>query len=203
MLVAVVLAIALQLGLSNRLSLQPRWLLPSLEAVLLVGLTIANPVRQNRESTLIRMGSLALVAAMSLANSDSAIRLIHQLLVGTAGDKAGPLLAGGAEIYLTNIIAFGLWYWEFDRGGPAARTAARRPFPDFLFPQMANPDLAAPDWTPTIVDYLYISFTNATAFSPTDTMPLSRWSKVAMLAQSAVALATSALVIARVVNIFH
>ena len=97
---------------------------------------------------------------------------------------------------------FSLWYWEWDRGGPVARSSAPRPYPDFWFPQMSQPNLVSPDWEPTYVDYLYLSFTNATAFSPTDVMPFSRWAKMLMLVQAAVALLTVALVIARAVNIF-
>jgi hypothetical protein len=100
-------------------------------------------------------------------------------------------------------VAFALWYWEFDRGGPFARAAGERPHPDFLFPQMATPEVTHPDWEPYFVDYLYVSFTNATAFSPTDTMPMSRWAKGLMAVQSAVALSTVALVVARAVNILH
>jgi uncharacterized membrane protein len=101
------------------------------------------------------------------------------------------------------VLLFGLWYWELDRGGPGARARGERDFPDFLFPQMTADDMAPPDWEPTFVDYLYLSYTNATAFSPTDTLPLSRWAKLLMLVQSGVALATVALVIARAVNILQ
>jgi hypothetical protein len=117
----------------------------------------------------------------------------------TEGNDAGALLSTGAAIWLTNIIAFAVWYWQFDRGGPAAH--ARRALPDFQSVQMQNPDLAHPEWEPQFVDYLYLSFTNATAFSPTDVMPLSRWAKLTMLGQSLVSLVTLALVIARAVNI--
>jgi uncharacterized membrane protein len=127
--------------------------------------------------------------------------LIKGLINGTAGDNASLLLSRGASIYLTNILVFALWYWESDRGGPVARAHGLHPYPDFLFPQMAQSDLAPPDWTPTFLDYLYVSFTNAAAFSPTDTMPLSRWAKMLMLLQSAMALLTVAFVIARAVNI--
>ena len=104
-------------------------------------------------------------------------------------------------IWFTNVIAFALWYWQFDRGGPAARAHARRTLPDFLFVQMQTPDFAPPDWEPGFVDYLYLSFTNATAFSPTDTMPLSRWAKRPCSSSQLVSLVTVALVIARAVNI--
>ena len=198
---AIVVAIGLQLALPDRLALQSRWLLPGLELAMLIGLIIASPVRFNRESTALRIASLTLTGLLSLANAWSATLLIQGLLRGTEGQDAGALLSTGAAIWLTNIIAFAVWYWQFDRGGPAARAHARRTLPDFQFVQMQNPDLTHPDWEPQFVDYLYLSFTNATAFSPTDVMPLSRWAKLTMLGQSLISLATLALVIARAVNI--
>ena len=100
------------------------------------------------------------------------------------------------------MIAFGLWYWGFDRGGPVRRLQSDPPPPDFQFPQMENPQLAAPGWHPRLVDYVYVSFTNSIAFSPTDAMPLSRWAKVLMLFESSVSALTVLLVAARAVNIF-
>jgi uncharacterized membrane protein len=169
--------------------------------VLLVALVIANPHRVNRESRLLRMLSLTVAALLSLANAWSVARLVIGLVNGTEGSSAGPLLGSGAVIWLTNVIVFGLWYWEFDRGGPAARANADRPYPDFLFVQMTSPQLAPPDWEPGFGDYLYLSFTNATAFSPTDVMPMSRWAKMGMTLQSGVSIMTVALVVARAVNI--
>jgi hypothetical protein len=198
---AIVVAIGLQVALPDRLALQSRWLLPGLELAMLIGLIIASPVRFNRESTALRVASLTLTGLLSLANAWSATLLILGLVRGTEGEDAGALLSTGVAIWLTNIIAFAVWYWQFDRGGPAARAHARRDLPDFQFVQMQNPDLAHPDWEPQFVDYLYLSFTNATAFSPTDVMPLSRWAKLTMLGQSLVSLVTLALVIARAVNI--
>jgi uncharacterized membrane protein len=197
----IVVAIALQVALPDQLVLQSRWLLPSLELVLLVALILANPYRLNRESTMLRAGSLALTGLISLANAWSASLLVLGLVHGRGSDDAGGLLATGAAIWLTNIIAFALWYWQFDRGGPAKRANARQPLPDFQFVQMQSPELAHPEWEPEFVDYLYLSFTNATAFSPTDVMPLSRWAKLTMLIQSVVSLVTLVLVIARAVNI--
>jgi uncharacterized membrane protein len=199
--VAMLVAIGLQLALPDRLALQSRWLLPGLEFALLIGLIVANPVRFNRESTALRIASLVLAGLLSLANAWSATLLITGLVRGTEGNDAAGLLSTGAAIWLTNIIAFAVWYWQFDRGGPAARAHARRRLPDFQFVQMQNPELAHADWEPEFVDYLYLSFTNATAFSPTDVMPLSRWAKLTMLMQSLVSLVTVALVIARAVNI--
>jgi hypothetical protein len=199
---AVLIAIGVQLLLPERLSLGPGWLLPAIEGAVALALLIAKPFRIPRESALVRQGSLLLVAVMSLANGFSAALLIRGLLGGRLTGGAGELLANGMGVYVTNIIAFALWYWELDRGGPIARAAGKRVHPDFLFPQMATPHLAEARWEPGFLDYLYVSFTNATAFSPTDTMPLSRWAKMLMLVQSGIALLTIALVIARAVNIF-
>jgi uncharacterized membrane protein len=199
----VVVAIVLQVLLPERLALHPSWILPGLEAALVVGLTAANPRRIDRSSRALRSTSVLLIASISFANAWSAVQLIRGLVDGTSGSNAAAILGSGAAIYLTNIIVFGLWYWELDRGGPVARAEARRPYPDFMFPQMANPDLAPLNWTARFFDYLWLSYTNATAFSPTDVMPLSRWAKQLMLVQSAVSLSTVALVVARAVNILR
>jgi uncharacterized membrane protein len=199
--IAVLGLIVLQLLVPKHLAFAPRYLLPSLEALLLIVLTIANPQRINKENTWLRTGGLLLVAAASLATAWSAGRLVYQLATGHGGE-AVPLLLNGGAIWLTNVIVFALWYWEFDRGGPAARAAARKPHPDFLFAQMTTPELVQHDWEPRFVDYLYLSFTNATAFSPTDTLPLTGWAKLTMMSQSLISLVTVALVVARAVNIF-
>lgn len=198
---AVLVAVVLQWVLPARFTLDPRWLLPGLEIGLLVALTLVNPVRLTREHSAGRVASRLLVVSITGANAVSAGLLAYRLVSGRAGEDAVVLLASGAAIYLTNVIAFALWYWELDRGGPFARAAGRRAHPDFLFPQMSDPGVADPDWEPLFLDYLYVSFTNATAFSPTDTMPLSRWAKMLMAVQAAVALITVALVVARAVNI--
>ncbi len=199
--IAVLGLIVLQLLVPKHLAFAPRYLLPSLEALLLIVLTIANPQRINKENAWLRTGGLLLVAAASLATAWSAGRLVYQLATGHGGE-AVPLLLNGGAIWLTNVIVFALWYWEFDRGGPAARAAARKPHPDFLFAQMTTPELVQHDWEPRFVDYLYLSFTNATAFSPTDTLPLTGWAKLTMMSQSLISLVTVALVVARAVNIF-
>jgi uncharacterized membrane protein len=144
---------------------------------------------------------MVLIAVLSLANAGSAVRLVVHLLRGTYGQDATSLLFTGGAIWLTNVVVFSLWYWELDRGGPGARAQAIRAHPDVLFAQMDKSELAPPDWEPNYVDYLYLSFTNGTAFSPTDVLPLSHWAKLTMLLQSVVSLTTLALVIARAVNI--
>jgi hypothetical protein len=201
--ITVIVAIVLQLRLPDQLSLRPvpSYLLPILEAALGVGLIIANPVRFERQSVALRWASLVLILLITTANAASAVRLIQEILTRHAGSDPGPLLASGASIWITNVIAFGLWYWEFDRGGPVHRAHATIQYPDFLFPQMTVTELTPPDWEPRFIDYLYLSFTNATAFSPTDVMPMARWAKLTMAVQSAVSLGLGALVIARAVNI--
>lgn len=198
---AIVVAIGLQVALPDNLVLVSRWLLPGIELALLIALIIASPTRFDRESMLLRAGSLTLAGLLSVANAWSATLLVIGLVNGQLGQDAGPLLSTGAAIWLTNIIAFAIWYWQFDRGGPVARAHARQTVPDFQFVQMQNPEHAHPDWEPGFTDYLYLSFTNATAFSPTDTMPLTRWAKLTMLIQALVSLIIAALVIARAVNI--
>jgi hypothetical protein len=201
--VAVLVAIGLQIALPDRLDLGPSWLLPALEAALLVALTAASPGRVRHGSVALRAASVGLVALTSLANAWASIALISDIVSGSEHVKAVTLLSNGGAVYLTNIIVFALWYWEWDRGGPAARAGSTRSAPDFLFPQMTAPGHAPSAWEPTFVDYLYTSYTNATAFSPTDTMPMARWTKLLFLVQSAIALAVAALVIARAVNIFR
>jgi uncharacterized membrane protein len=198
----VIAAIVLQLLLPAHLTRPvPTYLLPALEGALLIGLSIANPVRIERRGPAVRAASIVLIFLITLANALSAVLLIRAILEKQAGSHAGPLLAAGAAVWATNVIAFALWYWEFDRGGPVRRAQGAAPHPDFMFPQMASPELAASDWEARFVDYFYLSFTNATAFSPTDVMPLARWAKLTMLVQSAVSLAVGALVIARAINI--
>jgi uncharacterized membrane protein len=199
--VAIVVAIGLQLALPDQLTLVSRWLLPGMELAVLVGIMVANPNRVDRESGVLRTASLVLTGLLTLATAWSAALLAKDLIYGRTGNDAGPLLATGAAIWLTNVIAFALWYWQFDRGGPVARAHARRRVPDLMFPQMQSPRLAPSEWEPAFVDYLYLAFTNATAFSPTDVMPLSRWVKLTMLTQALVSLVIVVLVIARAVNI--
>jgi uncharacterized membrane protein len=201
------LGIALQVFVPDKLTLvSPSWVLPCAQGALLVVLVTVNPQRIDRQSRVLRMLSLALAALLSLANGYSVARLAIDITrgSGTIGQKAGPLLITGAVIWLTNVIAFALWYWEFDRGGPVSRALnLKDQYPDFQYPQMVlPPELASPDWEPGFIDYLYLAFTNATAFSPTDVMPLSRWAKVAMTVQSIISLVTVALVVSRAVNIF-
>lgn len=198
---ALIVAAAAQAALPTDYPSVLRWGSPVLIAVLLVISLVVNPNRIDAHSTTFRALSLATLAALALVNAVTLAIMIDRL-VGGIDVAAGPLLRAGLAVWITNTIVFGLAYWEFDRGGPGRRSEGIAEYPDFSFPQMQDPDLAPKDWEPEFVDYLYVSFTNATAFSPTDTMPMTRWAKLMMLVQSVISLLTVALVIARAVNVF-
>lgn len=203
--ISVLVMIVLQLKVLDALRLRHGWILPAAEAVLLLTLLAIDPGRMNRESRVLRMLGLILVGAASVANAAAGARLVYDIVTAHADlgrmSPAELLLTGGA-VWLTNVFVFALWYWELDSGGPAARANAVHDRPDFLFPQMTTPpELAGRDWEPGFVDYLYVAFTNATAFSPTDTMPMTRWAKLAMMFQSIVSIVVVALVVARAINI--
>ena len=193
----------MQFALPNRHVLSPTFLFPTVEALLLVALLVANPSRAHRRSTVQRRFILALVIFMTLDNLAAVVEMVRGILDGSKGDTGTVLLATGGAIWLTNVIAFSLWYWLLDRGGPAARAAGETSPPAFAFGEMQNADLVAADWSPQYGDYFYLAFTNATAFSPTDTLPITRWSKMLMLAQSAISLVVAVMIIARAVNILN
>ena len=200
-LIAVLSAMALQVAIPRSYTLVPRWPLLVLEGLLLVVLLVINPLVMARRTVVGRYATWVLLAAITVDNTLSAVLLDVSILSGDVSNNAAVLLGSGAAIFVTNIIVFGIWYWELDRGGPFARHFGERPYPDFMFPQMSTPHVSKPDWRPTFVDYLYVSVTNVMAFSPTDTMPLARWAKSMMTIQAMVALSTAGLVIARAVNV--
>jgi hypothetical protein len=151
--------------------------------------------------------AVGLTGLVSFANIVSLALLVNYLLepsrqypIGTNGRT---LIMAGFVLWVTNVLLFGLWYWQIDRGGPIERRLGHLETVDFLFPQMSDPRWGARDWTPGLVDYLYVSLTNATAFSPTDTMPLTRAAKSLMSAQALASLVTVGLVVARAVNILN
>lgn len=193
---AIVVALVLYERLPAKLTFGPIWVAPLLVLGLLLPLLVTGPKIQ---SHIRRVASVSLIAILNFFNLVSVVLLISDLVSGAKGGHAvAPLdlLRSGALIWLTNVIVFGLWFWEIDR---------ETGFPDFLFPQAtlreANPSMVPPSWEPMFADYLYLAFTNALAFSPTDVMPLSRLSKVLMLVESLISFATVALILARSVNI--
>lgn len=185
---------------SLRISDAP-WLLVSMILVTLAALIIGDPGGIDRRSTWLRVLTDALIALITVANAASAVRLVSGIIDTTPfTNDAKTLLASGGAIWLTNVIAFGLWYWDLDRGGAAARAhGAGRP--TFIFPEMTNAQYVDARWYPKFIDYLHLSFTTATAFSPTDVSAVRPWGKLLMMAEEAVSLVVGLLVIARAVNI--
>ena len=203
--VAVLVALLAQTLLSDALVPGPRLLLPGIEALLLVGLIAADPSRLTAESRDLRIASIGLIAVVALVNGWALVSLVDRLVNGHGG-PGRDLLGAAAGVWITNVVVFGLAYWELDRGGPLGRAGARPApdLPDLWFPQDADAKAAAPPgWRPTFVDYLFVSLTAATAFSPTDTMPLTPRTKLLLGLQSVVSLLTVGLVAARAVNILR
>ena len=194
-------ALLLYVTLPHALIMGPKWLVPGVEGILLLGLVATTPRRHRNQSSRLRALIIGLVGLVSLTTFISLFLLARFLLEGSHA-RGHALVFAGAVLWLTNVLIFGIWYWELDRGGPARRLAVNdaRP-PDFLFPQMVAEPRLAPRWRPGFVDYLYTSYTNATAFSPTDTMPLTAMAKLLMAIQSLIALITILLVVARAVNV--
>ena len=198
---AVVVAVILSATLPERLTLGPVWVAPLIEGVLLVPLLLTEPHwHPDAGWPWQRIVATLLIGVLNAFNLASLVLLIDTLLHG--GKATGSnLIQEAGQIWLTNILVFALWYWQLDRGGPRARHWREAKAFDFLFPQMSSPDIAPAGWMPTFMDYLYVAFTNATAFSPTDTLPLTPGAKLLMGIQSLISLLTVALVAARAVNI--
>jgi hypothetical protein len=178
------------------------WLLPIVpEIVLLIALAWQRPRRRLEQMGQRRNVAISLLGLISLANALLLLAVIGSLVRGD--EKSGAqLLLKALTVWGTNVITYGLWFWAVDRGGPVRRVEADPPPADFQFPQSENPELAEPGWYPELFDYVYVSFTNSIAFSPTDAMPLTRRAKLLMLSESAVSSLTVLLVAARAVNIF-
>lgn len=195
----------MQFALPDAFTLGPTLLMPLLLSAILLPLTLVSRYRDENEATWLRAAAISLIAVLAVANILSLALLIDALLGGRVmgGVPTGlPLLRGALIIWAENVVLGGLWYWELDRGGPHRRAAAVQDrHPDFLFPQMSDRTVAPPGWRPRFLDYVYTSFTNATAFSPTDTMPLTARAKLLMMGQSFTSLVIVVLVTARAVNI--
>ena len=197
-----VVAIVVQLLLPDRFSLTAKWIAPALLALLLVAHMIADPGRIDRQTRATRAIGIGLVTVLVVGAATQAVVLAVELVGdNTALNSADELLSSGALVWLNTIIAFAFLYWEIDGGGPAARAHRGARYPHFAFAEHMNPELARPDWRPLFLDYLYLGLTNATAFSPTDVMPLRHWAKLTMGAQALISLIILGLVIARAVNI--
>jgi hypothetical protein len=203
MAAAVVAAIVLTILLPREQQLLPAGVLPVIEGFLLVALIAGDPGAIDRRSTLLRGLSIALVSILVVSALAGTTQLIDVLITGgSQTNSASDLLEAGSIVWVGNVLAFALLYWELDGGGAAARLHHSRAQADFAFPQQMNPELAPVGWRPGFVDYLYLAFTNATALSPTDAMPIAAWAKLVMIVQSVSSLAILGLVIARAVNLF-
>jgi hypothetical protein len=200
---AVVAAMVLTVLLPDAVRAGPNWLLPLIEGVLLVAIIAGDPGKIDHRSRLLRSLSIVLVSVLVFGALWSTAQLIDDLIHGGAEtNSATDLLEAGSLVWLSNNIAFALLYWELDGGGAPARAHHPPIYADLAFPQQLNPGIAPPDWRPHFIDYLYLGFTNATAFSPTDVMPLVPWAKITMTVQSVISIAILGLVIARAVNLF-
>ena len=179
-----------------------RWAFIVVIAVLLAVLVIGDPGRIDRDSTWLRVMTGSLIGLISAVNAAAAVRLVAGIIdaVNFSND-ANVLLASGGAIWLSNVIAFGLWYWDLDRGGAAARARGSGPRPAFVFPEMDNVQFVGPGWSPKFLDYFHLSFTTAMAFSPTDVSAIKPWAKLMMMAEEVVSLIVAVLVVARAVNI--
>jgi len=202
MTLAVVVVIVLIGALPERLSPLPRWVFPSALTILLIALIATDPGAITKTARGLRWLSIALVVMMAAAALSATTLLIRDLVRGSPlTASATTLLATGSSVWVINIVAFALLYWEFDCGGPAARAHGMPPYPDLAFPQQLSSDVAPPGWRPQFVDYLYLGITDAVAFSPTDAMPLVPWAKLAMAIEAVISLAILGLVIARAINV--
>ena len=201
MAAAVLAATVLYVGMPHRGRVPGWWIFPVLQLVLLGFLIAQDPGRIDRRSASMHRPMVALLAVMTAGVVISVTVLAYDILVSVRGVTATVLLGRGAAIWVENVIVFSLWYWQFDRGGPAERAAGSPIPPSFAFPENATPELAPAGWRPAYPDYLYLSFTNATAFSPTDTLPVRRWAKLTMMVQAALSLVIAILVIARAINV--
>jgi uncharacterized membrane protein len=180
-----------------------RIVVPALSLALLwpLALTIPRATRLER-SVPRRTAALALIALISVAIAVSIVLLVH-ILVNGQKVNGHDLLRAAIHMWCTSVLVFALWFWQLDSGGPTARVQRSGAPPDFLFTQQASPELAPEGWQPRFLDYLYLSFTNSTAFSPTDTMPLTRWAKMLMLVEAAASLLLLLTVAARAVNVLQ
>lgn len=200
--ITVLVAMGLPFLMPAEVSTDRRWVAAAVLGVLLAAMLVMDPGRIDRRSRAVRGVRLALITALTAGAGYATVRLVTVILRGEDGaNSASDLLRAGGLVWLYLVIAFAFLYWELDGGGPGERAHATPAFPDLMFPQHGNPELAPPGWRPVFVDYLYLGLTGAIAFSPTDTMPLAHWAKAAMAVESVASITIVGLVVARAVNI--
>jgi hypothetical protein len=195
-------AAVLFVPLPEILTVGPAWAPTAAVAALLIPIIVMQEARRRPGGWTpshkhIRVLALCLLAVLAIAEATAlALLLIHLPRI----THARQLLQSGALLWSINLLVFALCYWEVDGGGPAERPPTGCPPVDFLFPQQTDPRLSA-GWSPEFVDYVFLAFNTGTAFSPTDTMVLSRRAKGLMMTQAAISLLTIGMVVARAVNI--
>jgi hypothetical protein len=177
------------------------WVYPTVVLGLLLVLVIGDPGRIDKRDPWLRVVTGALISFITIINAISAIHLVRLIIINARLGGGDRLLGSGAAIWLINVIAFGLWYWDLDQGGAAERATGTVRLPAFLFPEMTVPELVKPDWYPTMLDYLHLSFATSTSLSPTDVSGIKHWSKLLMMFEWGVSLLLAVLVIARAVNL--
>src|SRR5947209_6320926 len=196
MALAIVAVAVLRLALPSQLRISGSpWLISAFTLVLLAAVIMADPGRIDRQSTVVRVLTDALIGFISLANAWSAVKLVAYILGSGQFDNAAILLRSGGIIWFINVIAFALWYWDLDRGGAAVRAGPSAGKPAFVFQEMSNPEYMDAGWSPRFIDYLHLSFTTATAFSPTDVSAIRPWAKLLMMGEEAISLLVGLLVI--------
>jgi hypothetical protein len=200
---AILVVAGLHVALPARYRIQPAWVVPAVLVALLAVMIIGDPGRIDRQRTWLRVVTGTVIALITLANLVAAVRLVVDILTNNKlfAKSPGGLLAAGAVIWATNVIAFGLWYWDLDRGGAAARAHHPDRNPAFIFPEMQHSSYVPATWVPTFVDYLSLAFWTATAFSPTDVSAIRPWAKLLMMLEAVGSLVLAALVIARAINV--
>jgi hypothetical protein len=200
---AIIAVASLHVILPARYRVQPAWVVPAVLVGLLAVLIAGDPGRIDRQNRWLRIVTSLVIAFITLANLFAAVRLVVDILTNDTLYRSNPggLLAVGGVIWVTNVIAFGLWYWDLDRGGAAARAHHPDRNPAFVFPEMQHSEYVAAGWVPQFVDYLSLGFWTAMAFSPTDISAIKPWAKLLMMLEAAASLALAALVIARAINI--
>jgi hypothetical protein len=203
-LITIVLVIVPQLLIPERDRVGPPFLVPLIEIIVFaVMAAIAakpGPVPRRARPTILTLFAI-LVCANAIAAGHLVALVLDNGTISGSHLTAGRLLTAGALVIATNVITFGLLYWQLDGGGPAGRIAQPAPYPDFQFPQTGAGDLVEPGWRPRFADHLYLAYTNVLAFSPTDAMPLTRRAKGLMALQSLISAAVLVVVLARVINI--
>lgn len=202
---AILVAALLHVALPSGYRVNPPWVDPVVLLALMITLIVGDPGRIDRQRTWLRVVTEIMIGAITAANLFAGVRLVVDILTNNAlfANNATGLLATGGVVWATNVIAFGLWYWDLDRGGAAARAHRPDADPAFVFPEMQHTEYVPPNWVPTFTDYLSLSFWTATAFSPTDISAIRRWAKLLMMVEAAASLVVAALVIARAINILR